>query len=67
MKIVPYMALGLFSWDTLKVSLLLAPIAPVGVWIGLKAFRRVPERVYYSLATAMLGLSGVRLLWDTFA
>lgn len=63
-KIVPYVALGLFSWETLKVSLALAPIAPVGVWIGLKALKRIPERVFYVVATAMLGLSGVKLLWD---
>ncbi|NMG32332.1 sulfite exporter TauE/SafE family protein [Aromatoleum evansii] len=66
-KIVPYVALGLFSWETLKVSLLLAPVAPVGVWIGLKALKRIPERAFHVFATAMLGLSGVKLLWDAFA
>lgn len=65
-KIVPYVALGLFSWESFKVSLMLAPIAPVGVWIGLKALARIPERVFYVFATAMLGLSGVKLLWDAF-
>ncbi|WP_050415704.1 sulfite exporter TauE/SafE family protein [Azoarcus sp. CIB] len=66
-KIVPYAALGLFTWESLKMSLLLAPIAPVGVWIGLKALKRIPERAFFVFATAMLGLSGVKLLWDVFA
>ena len=66
-KIVPYLALGLFSWETLKVSVLLAPIAPVGVWIGLKALRHIPERAFFVFATLMLGVSGVKLLWDALA
>ncbi|AYH43382.1 sulfite exporter TauE/SafE family protein [Azoarcus sp. DN11] len=66
-KIVPYAVLGLFSWESLKMSLLLAPVAPVGVWLGLKALKRVPERAFYVAATAMLGVSGVKLLWDAFA
>lgn len=65
-KVIPYVALGLFSLESLKMSLLLAPVAPLGVWIGLRALKRIPERAFQLLATAMLGLSGVKLLWDAF-
>ncbi|MFA9441300.1 sulfite exporter TauE/SafE family protein [Uliginosibacterium sp. sgz301328] len=63
-KIAPYIALGLFSRDTLKLAAVLAPLAPIGVWLGLHVLRRVPERPFYLTATALLGLSGAKLLWD---
>ncbi len=63
-KIMPYIALGLFTRDTLKMAAILALLAPLGVWMGLHVLRAIPERIFYALATALLGLSGLKLLWD---
>jgi uncharacterized membrane protein YfcA len=63
-KLPFYIALGLFSVDTLTMSALLLPLVPVGVWIGMRLLQRIPERPFYLFATAALGLSGVKLLWD---
>jgi uncharacterized membrane protein YfcA len=54
----------LFSRDTLVMSAMLLPLVPVGVWLGMRLLKWIPERPFYLLATAALGLSGVKLLWD---
>ncbi|MDY0011854.1 MAG: sulfite exporter TauE/SafE family protein [Rhodocyclaceae bacterium] len=63
-KLPPYLALGLFSRDSLTVSLILSPLVPAGVWLGLHALRHIPERPFFLATTALLGLSGLKLLWD---
>jgi len=66
-KLPFYAALGLFTRDTLLTALLLAPLVPVGVWLGMHVLRRIPERPFYLFANAALGLSGVQLLWSALA
>lgn len=66
-KLPFYVALGLFTGDTLLTALFLAPLVPVGVWLGMHVLRRIPERPFYLFATAALGLSGVQLLWSALA
>lgn len=63
-KLPFYLSIGLFSTDTLIMSAMLIPLVPVGVWLGLRLIRRIPERPFYLFATLALGLSGVKLLWD---
>jgi hypothetical protein len=50
----------------LILAAVLAPLAPVGVWLGLHVMRKVPERPFFLIATFMLGASGLKLLWDAF-
>jgi uncharacterized membrane protein YfcA len=63
MKAVPYAFLGIFSWDTIMGSVLLAPFALLGAWIGVKAHHLVPERLFFGLTYVLLVLTGVRLIW----
>lgn len=63
-KLPFYLSIGLFSTDTLIMSAMLIPLVPVGVWLGLRLIRHIPERPFYLFATLALGLSGVKLLWD---
>ena len=63
-KLPFYVSLGLFNRDTLVMSAMLLPLVPVGVWMGMGLLARIPERPFYLFATAALGLSGVKLLWD---
>lgn len=66
-KLPFYVGIGLFSRDTLLMSAMLIPLVPVGVWLGLRLLRRIPERPFFLFATWMLGLSGAKLLWDGLA
>lgn len=66
-KLPFYLALELFSRDTLLMSAMLLPLVPLGVWLGLRLLRHIPERPFQLFAIAALGLSGVKLLWDGIA
>lgn len=63
-KLPFYVGLELFTRDTLVMSAMLLPLVPVGVWLGMRMLQWIPERPFYLIATAALGLSGVKLLWD---
>ena len=64
-KLPFYIGLNLFSTETLKMSLMLLPLVPLGVWLGMRILKLIPEKPFYYFATAALGLSGVKLLWDS--
>jgi uncharacterized membrane protein YfcA len=63
-KLPFYIGLDLFTRETLVMSALFIPLVPVGVWSGMRILKHIPERPFYLFATAALGLSGVKLLWD---
>lgn len=63
-KLPFYLAIGLFSRETLLMSAMLVPLVPFGVWLGLRLMKRIPERPFFLLATWTLGLSGLKLLID---
>lgn len=63
-KLIPYSFLGQFSAQNLYSSLVLLPLAPIGVWIGVKLVKLVPETIFYRLAYYFLFATGLKLLWD---
>ena len=63
-KVLPYATLGLVDLRNVLTSLVLLPLAPLGVWIGVKALRRVDSTWFYRLAYGFMTLTGVKLLWD---
>lgn len=63
-KFVPYVFLGIFSVTTFKADLILAPVAVVGVWLGVKAHNFLPERLYFAITYALLIATGSKLIWD---
>lgn len=66
-KLVPYAWLGLFDARNLSTSAVLAPLAPVGIWIGVKLMRRIPESLFYRICYGMLLVVGSKLVWDGVA
>lgn len=62
-KLIPYYWLGQFSTNNLLYSLLLVPLAPLGVWIGHALVKRSPAGFYYRVISFFLVVLGVRLLW----
>lgn len=63
LKLFPYAALGQFSRDNLLLSLMLAPIVPIGVWCGLWLQSRVNHLWFYRIARAGILVAGLQLIW----
>jgi uncharacterized membrane protein YfcA len=63
-KLVPYGALGQLSALNLEVSLLLLPLAPLGVALGVWAHGKVKETLFYRVSYFLLFVTGVRLICD---
>jgi len=64
-KWLPYAWLGLLDWRNLGTSLVLLPLAPVGVWIGVRMARSISPVLFYRLLYAGMLLTGLKLLWDS--
>lgn len=62
-KVIPYTALGLFSWDTLKIDLMLSPFAVLGVYLGVKGHNWISETWFFRLTYVLLLVTGARLIW----
>ena len=67
LKVIPYLILGIFTWETLWADLLLVPVAVLGTFVGVYAHRMVPERVYFVIAYTLLIITGGKLIYDGLA
>ena len=65
-KWVPYAWLGLLDMRNLATSLVLLPLAPVGVWIGVRIARRISPLWFYRLLYTGMALTGIKLVWDSW-
>ncbi len=63
-KWLPYAWLGLIDRVNMASALLLLPLAPLGVWLGVWLTRRIKTRWFYALAYAGMFATGAKLLWD---
>lgn len=63
-KWLPYAGLGLLDTRNLWTSLVLAPLAPVGVWVGVWLTRRMASDWFYRVAYTGMAAAGGKLLWD---
>ena len=63
-KLVSFGALGLLDARNLATSLLLLPVAPLGVWLGVWLVRRIDPTWFYRLAYVGMGVAGFKLLYD---
>ena len=63
-KLLPYGWLGQLSAENLLTSLVLAPLAPLGVYAGVWLHRRVSDRFFFRLMYVVLFAVGCRLLYD---
>ncbi len=66
-KLVPYFMLGQFDRANLTTSLILIPLAPVGVLLGVWLLKRISQEAFYKFLYAMVFIVGVKLLWDGLA
>ena len=66
-KLVPYYALGQFTGDNLLYSLVLVPLAPLGVKLGHYLVRRSDTGFYYAVISFFLVVIGLKLLYEGLA
>jgi uncharacterized protein len=66
-KIIPYALLGQLNLANVSTSLVLSPLAPVGMALGVWLHRRVAERVFYRISYTLLFLMGAKLIYDGVA
>jgi uncharacterized protein len=63
-KLAPYAFLGQLNLGNLAASLVFAPLAPLGIWLGVWLHARVSERAFYRVSYALLFLTGLKLIYD---
>ena len=66
-KVGPYAALGLFDATLLWTAATLAPIALRGAWVGVRAHRMVPERIFFAVTYSLLAIAGSKLIYDALS
>ena len=66
-KWIPYAWLGLLDMRNMSTSLVLLPLVPIGVWIGVRFARRVSPVLFYRLLYGGMFITGCKLLWDGLA
>lgn len=64
LKLVPYYFLGQLNTANLTTSLMFAPLAPLGVWLGVWLHNRVSEQAFFRVSYVLLFVSGVKLIYD---
>jgi len=66
-KWIPYAWLGLLDMRNMSTSLVLLPLVPIGVWVGVRFARSVSPVLFYRLLYGGMFLTGCKLLWDGLA
>ena len=63
-KVGPYAWFGLWNADNLLTSLILMPLAPIGIAIGRRLHDRINDTIFFAVVHASLVLIGAKLLYD---
>jgi len=63
-KLLPYGWLGQLDISNLSTSLVLSPLAPIGVALGAWLHRRVSDRIFFYFVYTLLFVVGTKLVYD---
>ncbi len=63
-KIIPYALLGQLDTTNFATSLMLLPLVPVGVKLGVLIQGKLDERVFYQISYWALLTIGIKLVYD---
>ena len=63
-KLLPYAMLGQFDRANLSTSLILIPLAPIGVLFGVYLVKRIEQQVFFRFIYGLIFMVGIKLLWD---
>lgn len=64
MKLPAYVGLGLIGRESLALGTVLAPLALLGTWLGVRAHRAISETAFFRIVYALLVVTGAKLMWD---
>lgn len=65
-KLIPYFFLGQLSVSNLTIGAILAPLAVLGVLLGVYLVRRISVKLFYQLAYWLVFLLALKLVYDGF-
>ncbi|MGK0444972.1 MAG: putative membrane protein YfcA [Bermanella sp.] len=65
-KVIPYSLTGQWNAEILWLSLILVPVAYLGIWLGHKVQHRFSEQHFMKICRVLLFVSGVLLLTKAF-
>jgi uncharacterized protein len=63
-KIIPFAMLGQLNLNNLATSLVLMPLAPIGVWLGVRLNRWMSDDVFRNIMLFLTFALGCRLLFE---
>lgn len=63
-KLIPYVWLGQINSESFYTSLVLLPLAPLGVMLGVYLHHRVSDQVFYWVSYGFLLLAGIKLSYE---
>ena len=63
-KLIPYYFLGQLAPSYMTISLILLPLAPIGIIIGYYLHKKVSEKIFYNFIYFFLAIGGVKLIYD---
>ena len=61
---MPYVTLGLFDSTNLMTSIVLLPVSPIGIFVGIWIQRRISTQLFFRIAYILLFVTGCKLLYD---
>jgi hypothetical protein len=56
-------ALGLVTWETLKINLFLLPLVALGSFVGIIVMKKLPQKAFNLIAQILAVVGGVKLLF----
>jgi uncharacterized protein len=63
-KLVPFALLGQLNFVNLGTALVLMPLAPIGVWLGVRLNTVISDVVFRRITLTLLFVLGMRLLYE---
>lgn len=63
-KILPYALLGMLAVNNLVTSLVLLPLAPIGVALGVWLNRKLSNDIFYKIIYSVIFAVGISLFWE---
>lgn len=63
LKILPYWWLGLFTAPNVTAALIVMPLAPVGMILGIRFNHLIPQKIFLRISYSILFLLGIRMMY----
>jgi uncharacterized membrane protein YfcA len=64
MKLMPYWLIGEFTGLNLATALVLAPLAPISMYLGFWLHHRIEQQLFMTLCYGLVALTGIKLILD---